>query len=248
MTDRMGARFKERETVHRLTASGGWLVVRVDGKAFHTYTRGMEKPFDPTLGDAMVSAVLAVCRGDMPSVLAYTQSDEASFVLDQRTGQGWFGSEVQKIVSVAASQFTAAFNRVMWGNGFDKVGSFDARVTHLDDIADVRAYVHWRRVDALRNSVSAAAHAVASRRALHGANVSEQKRVLAESGEPWEELAPQWQAGVVAYPVTSLAEVTYVDKRDGRQRTTEAMRTRWETAPMVDFDVNSWDRPMKGER
>lgn len=89
-------------------------IIRLDGKAFHTFTKGMEKPFDPVLTQAMQETMKYLCENIQGCVLGYTQSDEITLVLtDYATIQtdAWFGYNIQKMCSVSASMATMAFNR-----------------------------------------------------------------------------------------------------------------------------------------
>lgn len=90
------------------------VIIRIDGKAFHTFTRGFMKPFDDLLIDAMQHTTKYLCKNIQGCVLGYTQSDEISLVLvDYQTldTNAWFDYEVQKMCSVAASMATMAFNK-----------------------------------------------------------------------------------------------------------------------------------------
>lgn len=109
----LGTRMKGYENISRnyLTRRVP-AIIRLDGKAFHTFTRGMSKPFDPVLTRAMQGTMLTLCEGVQGCVLGYTQSDEITLVLtDYETiaTDAWFGYNVQKMVSVAASMATLAF-------------------------------------------------------------------------------------------------------------------------------------------
>ena len=53
------------------------VIIRVDGRAFHTLTRKMERPFDYGFIRAMVSGARAVASDAQGCELAYVQSDEA---------------------------------------------------------------------------------------------------------------------------------------------------------------------------
>lgn len=89
-------------------------IIRLDGKAFHTFTKGMEKPFDLVLTQAMQETMKHLCENIQGCVLGYTQSDEITLVLtDYATIQtdAWFGYNIQKMCSVSASMATMAFNR-----------------------------------------------------------------------------------------------------------------------------------------
>jgi tRNA(His) guanylyltransferase len=112
--DSLGDRMKKYESIPRNSLSPRVpVVVRLDGKAFHTFTRGFPRPFDAALQDAMVIAARAVAAEMQGFKLAYVQSDEASFVLtdyDTLETSAWFDYDQQKVASVAASVMTAHFN------------------------------------------------------------------------------------------------------------------------------------------
>lgn len=113
--DSLGDRMKGYEGVSRnfLTRRVP-AIIRLDGKAFHTFTKGMEKPFDPVLTQAMQETMKYLCENIQGCVLGYTQSDEITLVLtDYATIQtdAWFGYNIQKMCSVSASMATMAFNR-----------------------------------------------------------------------------------------------------------------------------------------
>lgn len=113
--DSLGDRMKEYENTYRLHLTRRVpVIVRIDGKAFHTFTKGFKRPFDAAIHEPMVDTAIELCRNVEGCKLAYTQSDEISLVLrndDELTTQAWFGNNLQKIVSVTASMATQAFNR-----------------------------------------------------------------------------------------------------------------------------------------
>ena len=90
------------------------VAVRLDGKAFHTFTRGFEKPFDEVLGRAMRETMKYLCENIQGTVFSFQQSDEITLILiDYQTlnTSAWFDYEVQKMCSIAASMATMAFNK-----------------------------------------------------------------------------------------------------------------------------------------
>lgn len=90
------------------------VVIRIDGKAFHTFTRGFQKPFDEVLIKSMQETMKYLCENIQGCVLGYTQSDEITLILvdyKKLTSSAWFDYEVQKICSIAASMATMAFNK-----------------------------------------------------------------------------------------------------------------------------------------
>lgn len=91
------------------------VIIRIDGKAFHTFTRGMKKPFDNIMVKSMQETMKYLCENIQGCVLGYTQSDEITLVLvDYKTltTDAWFGYNIQKMASVSASMATMAFNKV----------------------------------------------------------------------------------------------------------------------------------------
>lgn len=90
------------------------VIIRIDGKAFHTFTRGFKKPFDDVLVKTMQDTMRYLCENIQGCVLGYTQSDEISLVLTdyaELTTDAWFGNNLQKMCSVSASMATLAFNK-----------------------------------------------------------------------------------------------------------------------------------------
>lgn len=90
------------------------VAIRIDGKAFHTFTRKFQKPFDEILIESMQKTMKYLCENIQGCVFGYTQSDEITLVLvdyKKLTSAAWFDYEVQKVCSIAASMATMAFNR-----------------------------------------------------------------------------------------------------------------------------------------
>ncbi|TXH09316.1 MAG: hypothetical protein E6R04_08655 [Spirochaetes bacterium] len=172
--DAIGDRMKRYEAV-----SQGFLTpntpvfIRVDGRAFHTYTRRCDKPFDMNLIEAMRYAAQHTAKDMHGFALGYVQSDEATFMLSDyaRTEtQGWFGYETSKLVSLSASLFTAHFNDYVARNlDSSKFGlaTFDSRAFNVpvDDAPNVFV---WRQKDWERNWVSMLARSQFSAKQLHG--------------------------------------------------------------------------------
>lgn len=105
------------------------VAIRIDGKAFHTFTRGFEKPFDDVLIKSMQETTKYLCENIQGCVLGYTQSDEITLILvDYRNleSSAWFDYEVQKMCSISASMATMAFNKFFYKN----VCSFNSKSRH----------------------------------------------------------------------------------------------------------------------
>lgn len=115
--DDLGMRLKnnyENVTKYRLTCRTP-VIIRIDGRAFHTFARKFQKPFDYILMNSMQQTMKYLCANIQGCVLGYTQSDEISLLLvdyQHFESQPWFDNEVQKITSISASMATMKFNQV----------------------------------------------------------------------------------------------------------------------------------------
>lgn len=95
------------------------VAIRIDGKAFHTFTKGFSKPFDEVLIKAMQETMRYLCENIQGCVLGYTQSDEITLILvdyKKLNSSAWFDYEVQKMCSITASMATMAFNKIFKEN------------------------------------------------------------------------------------------------------------------------------------
>ena len=254
MEQTLGDRMKQWENAYRsVVEPHSYLMLRLDGRAFHTYTRGLSRPFDAELVAAMDATMVALCEEIDGVRLAYCQSDEISLVVTDwrhgaptpgnptglRLSEPWLGGVVAKILSISAAVASVEFNDVRVGQSQRAGAVFDARLwTFPGDEqgqAEVGNYLLWRQRDAIKNSVTMAASAVFSRRRLHGVNSEEKHRLLVEAGKPWEGLPAGYRQGRVAVRRPQVAAVTYVDKRDGAEKTIEVERHPFviEDAPLV---------------
>lgn len=152
------------------------MIIRVDGKCFHTLLRKAEKPFDPLMTFAMDAAAGRLCQEISGTRLAYTQSDEISLVVrddDSLATEPWLDKRVQKMCSVAASiaavTFTAMYNK--------QPAYFDARCFVLPE-SEVLNYLIWRQQDATRNAIQMVGQANFSQKQLHGKNCNQIQEML----------------------------------------------------------------------
>jgi len=192
---------KRYERVYRHTLTPNMpVIIRVDGKAFHTWTRGLDRPFDNRLIQAMAGAATAVARELQGFKLAYVQSDEATFLItdtDSNEQEGWFGYDHTKIVSVSAALMTAYFGwEAKWQGIADTrgVAVFDARAFSVP-WAEVPNQFLWRHKDWARNSVQMYARASLSHGELHGKRLPEIHDMLHAKGLNWAKLSPQLKNG-----------------------------------------------------
>ena len=156
--DALGTRMKRYEIASDfMLTRRTCLIVRVDGQAFHTYTKGFERPFDGKIMGCMQYAAVKLAESMSGFKAGYIQSDEASFLLtdyDAVNTQAWFDNSLNKLVSIPASTMTAHFNYWMLTNfKVAKLATFDARAFVVPE-ADVANYFLWRSKDWERNSLS----------------------------------------------------------------------------------------------
>lgn len=195
--DKFGDRMKGYENTYRMKLPKRMpIIIKIDGKSFHTYTRGLEKPFDRYLTYAMWETCKYLAQNIMGCKLAYTQSDEISLLLtnyDKLTTESWFDNNLQKIVSVSASLATAKFNEIMREEYPEKqFALFDARAWVLpkDEVCN---YFLWRQQDATKNSISMVAQANFPHNQLQGLNGDQmQDKLFLEKGINWNDI-PTWQ-------------------------------------------------------
>ncbi len=181
------------------------VVLRLDGKAFHTYTKGFDKPFDKELHEVRENTLKYLCENIQGTLFGYSQSDELSIVLkdwDTYNTSAWFDNKVMKLCSVSASMCTAEFNALAssldgervssGGDKFTKTAIFDSRCFNLPK-EEVINYLLWRQQDWERNSVQMLGQSLYSHKELQGVNCkSIITKVEADHGIIWGEL-PSWQ-------------------------------------------------------
>ena len=195
LRDNLGTRMKEfYETIPKTRLMRRCPVaIRIDGKAFHTFTRGFNKPFDEVLVNSMQRTMKYLCENIQGCVFGYTQSDEITLILlDYQTldTDAWFDYEVQKMCSIAASMATMAFNRYFYEfmpadaentgiyyKALEKGAMFDARVFNIPK-EEVTNLVYWRQLDAARNSVQMVGQANFSHSQLQGKSCNDIQDML----------------------------------------------------------------------
>lgn len=116
INDNLGKRMKENyeDIFKNKLMRRAPVIIRIDARAFHTFTRGFKKPFDEILIKSMQETMKYLCENIQGCVLGYTQSDEISLLLvdyKNLNSSAWFDYEIQKICSIAASMATMAFNK-----------------------------------------------------------------------------------------------------------------------------------------
>ena len=253
--DSLGDRMKRYESVSRnfLTRRVP-AVIRLDGKAFHTFTKGMRKPFDRILMNTMQLTMRELCKNIQGCVFGYTQSDEITLVLtDYATIQtdAWFGYNVQKMTSVAASMATLYFNQFFTRELFGQIDDypdeergaseewdylmmlakektykalFDARAFSVpkDDVCNC---LIWRQQDATRNSIEAVGQANFSHRELHGKNCNDiQEMLWSQRNLNWNDFPVDCKRGSCCIRVKK--ELPMTDPKDP-EKTILVTRNEW---------------------
>lgn len=218
--DTLGDRVKRYESVSKpLLTRRTPVIVRVDGKAFHTFTRGCEKPYDKDIIKAMVYAANETAKQMQGFKLAYVQSDEASFLLtdyDTLETGAWFDYELSKIVSITASLFTAYFNKYwqkLYASKYitatveyqrhtknaQKLALFDARAFNVPQDDWQNVFI-WRQRDWERNSVQMLARSLYSHKELEGKKVPDLLQMIQAKDSDWWALQGVFKYGTIIKP------------------------------------------------
>lgn len=212
--DRMKENYENRAKTKLLRRTP--VIIRLDGKAFHTFTKGFDKPFDKILVNAMQQTMLTLCKEIQGCVLGYTQSDEITLVLTDYTKlktSAWFDYDVQKICSISASMATLAFDRHFFLNmqnkyennnkliesihyrAWAKGAFFDTRCFNIPK-EEVTNCILWRQQDAIRNSINSVGQANFSHKELQGLSTDQVlKKLLEEKQIDWNKLPVHLQRG-----------------------------------------------------
>ncbi len=187
--DSLGDRMKSYEQKYNLPSNIP-VIIRIDGRAFHTLTRGMKKPFDLNFIIMMDVIGQELCKEIQGCRLAYLQSDEISIlVLNNPEADTWFGNEVQKMCSVSssiASSIATIFLKEKINNGL-KFVSFDSRAFIIPK-EDVVNYFIWRQKDWERNSLSMFTRHFYSQKEMNEKKKEDMHDMLHDIGQNWNDL------------------------------------------------------------
>lgn len=161
------------------------VIIRVDGRSFSKFTKRLNRPFDQGFINAMVLSATMVMSDMQGCKVAYVQSDEASFLLtdyDKINSQGWFGYELQKMVSISAACMTAHFMSFFCDS--ENVAMFDSRAFNLPK-EDVVNYFLWRTKDWQRNSLQMYCRSFFSHQEMHKKSREDMHEMLHSKGKNW---------------------------------------------------------------
>lgn len=223
LNDTLGNRMKKYEnTTRNYLTSKACVIIRLDGRAFHTFTKGLKRPFDRILSDTMSETMKLLCNEIQGCIFGYTQSDEISLLitdLDKLDSQAWFGNNLNKLISISASLCTLHFNRIF----MDKVSKFSVVANYSDydylntleskvmkAIFDSRAfnipiveatnYFIWRQNDAIKNAITMAASTKFSHKELQGVSTSDRLLKMSSIGLDYnKEYETKYRMGVSCY-------------------------------------------------
>lgn len=200
--DTLGDRMKELERVEAGRKLTYPVCIRLDGRSFSTFTRGLRRPYDERLSKMMISLTKALVEETGASI-GYTQSDEISLVLVEppSKGEGYFGLKAQKLVSI-----TAAFASAEFASDLAQVPSpipershhipiFDSRAWSVPTLEDAAAVLLWRELDARKNATTMAASVYYSHAMLLKKNSDEKIKMLAEKGVNFDDYPTFFRRG-----------------------------------------------------
>lgn len=242
--DSLGDRMKQYEGIPKTSLMRrNPVIIRIDGKAFHTFTRGFQRPFDDVLIKSMQETMKYLCENIQGCKLGYCQSDEISLLItDYETinTAAWFDYQVQKMCSIAASMATLAFNRIFeeqvagidfdWSMGVEGINSeylsvlykarekgamFDARCFSIPK-EEVCNYFLWRQNDCVRNSIQMVGQANFSHKELQNKSCDEiQDMLMTQKNINWNDFDTVKKRGSCC---TKTGKYTIVDIQTGEQK------------------------------
>ena len=208
------------------------VIVRIDGRAFHTVTKGFAKPFDDLLIKTMQQTTMDLCEEVQNCRFGYVQSDEISLLIypiDLIKAEPYFYNRIQKICSITASIATMSFYKHFMENAkeydnpvyqkvIEKGINFDSRCFNIP-LEEVNNYFIWRQQDATRNSIQMVAQSNFSHSQLQNLNTSQlQEKLFQEKGINWNNYPIHLKRGTACKKI----EVT-LKNTDGQEFT----RNKW---------------------
>jgi tRNA(His) 5'-end guanylyltransferase len=234
MIDKMGDRLKYFEGIEagRVLIPHLPICVRVDGRAFHTFTRGMKRPYDIDMSNSMIETMKYLVE-KTNACIGYVQSDEISLILSDAKDP-MFGGRVQKLTSVIASMATAKFNQEIHKYYPDKpLAEFDCRVWAVPSRTEAANTILWREYDAIKNSISMAARAYYSDKQCLGKNSDQKKEMLKEKNVDWDAYPGFFKRGTYARRITTqrkltVEEISQLPERHNARQNPDLLVTRSE--------------------
>lgn len=175
------------------------IIARLDGRAFHNFTRGLQRPFDKRLSDLMIETTKYLVEQSYARC-GYTQSDEISLVwlAEEFESEIFFAGKLQKMNSILASMATAFFNKNLEKFLPEKVNLmpiFDCRVFQVPNEKEAVNCFIWREQDATRNSIQSAARSIYSHNECNKKNASMLQEMLFKKGVNWNDYPSFFKRG-----------------------------------------------------
>ncbi len=197
-TDDFGDRMKGYEAAETDRKLNPMLPIyaRIDGRAFSTFTRGMERPFDARVTGAMIETTKFLVQ-ETHARIGYTQSDEISlaWLADSPESDVFFSGKVQKMCSVLASMAAAKFATVIPTEFAGRLPHFDCRVFQLPSKEEAANAFLWRAMDARKNAIGMVAQGQFSHRQLHGKDQRAMLAMLTDRGIDFESFPVSFRRG-----------------------------------------------------
>ena len=171
------------------------VIARLDGKAFHSFCKGLDKPFDEFFAQLMVSTAYFLVEKTNP-LIAYTQSDEITLVwyTDDVRSQIFMDGKRHKMESILAGWASAFFCTSLplyWQDRAGSIQCFDCRVYNVPNQMEAANTILWRERDATRNSILSAGQAHFSHSQMQGKNTDQVQEMLHQQGINWNDY-PAW--------------------------------------------------------
>ena len=245
--DRMKENYENRAKTYLVRRMP--VIIRLDGKAFHTFTRGMKKPYDEIFHNTMNATMKYLCENIQGCKLGYTQSDEITLLLtdyDTLDTDAWFDNNVQKICSVSASMATMAFNKTLLeicqdmdssllgredsqylNTIYPKAGiaMFDSRCFNIPEDEVTNCFI-WRQQDATRNAIQMLGQCNFSHKELQNKSCSDiQDMLMLQKGINFNDMPIEFKRGVCCIKEKYFPLGPSFDP--DRPNNSEDMRTRW---------------------
>ena len=251
------------------------VIIRLDGKAFHTFTKGLKKPYDEIFHNTMNATMKYLCENIQGCKLGYTQSDEITLLLtdyDTLDTDAWFDYGVQKMCSVSASMATMAFNKFLFKyadeycdavaalqdfdiegeyisvlqKALEKGAMFDSRCFNIPEDEVTNCFI-WRQQDATRNAIQMLGQCNFSHKELHGKSCNDiQDMLMLQKNINFNDMPTEFKRGVCC-----VREEYYPDPMPGCEDCpidATSVRTRWvldKEIPIFTQDRNYVNRTFK---
>lgn len=213
------------------------VIIRLDGKAFHSFTKGFKRPYDEVFHEAMNNTMKYLCANIQGCKLGYTQSDEITLLLTDYTTlttDAWFGYGVQKMCSVAASMATLMFNkyfRTAVNTHFagkamdeyqktmclarDKGAMFDARCFNIPKEEVTNCFI-WRQQDATRNAIQMLGQTYFAHKELQNKSSSDiQDMLMLQKGINFNDMPVEFKRGICCIKETKYEPMVRIDGNVG---------------------------------